>query len=220
MKTYKNNIEILGKKVGMTQIYSEDNLLIPVTVIQVGPCSIVELKTKDSHGYDSVQIAFDETTEKSLGSGQIGHLKKAGIAPHRHLKEFRVEDTTIFKVGDLLKADTFSAGEKVDVTGLTKGKGFQGVVKRHGFSGGPASHGSMTHRRGGSYGQCQWPGEVQKGKKMPGHMGNKSKTVQNLEIVSVLADKNLILVKGSLPGYNGSVINVRKAIKRKDKTNK
>lgn len=220
MKSYKDNFEVLGKKVGMTQVYSEDNKLIPVTVVQVGPCPVVELKSQEKHGYEAVQIAFEEISGKSLGAGELGHLKKAGLAPHAKLKEFRVEDTKPFTVGESIKVDSFVVGEKVDVTSNTKGRGFQGVVKRHGFSGGPASHGSMTHRRGGSYGNCQWPGEVMKGKKMPGHMGNTKKTVQNLEIVRVMPEKNLLLVKGSFPGYNGALVTVRKAIKRKDKAGK
>lgn len=201
----------------MTQVYDQDNRLVPVTVVEAGPCPITQIKTTDSDGYNALQIAFGETTEKRVSQPQVAHFKKAGVKPHRVLQEIRLDDVSEYKVGDVLDVSRFEEGQKVDVIGTTKGHGFQGVMKRWDFSGGRASHGSMFHRRGGSYGQCQWPGEVDKGKKMPGHMGSKRRTVQNLKIVKVLADKNLLLIEGSFPGSRGSDVIVRVAKKQKKK---
>jgi len=209
--------ELLGKKIGMTQVYDDNNHLIPVTVIEAGPCPVTQIKTDDTDGYKAIQIGFGKTKEHRVSQPVLNHLKKAGVDPVAKLVEFRTESTEEYKVGDVLTVNQFDGLEKVDVIAKTKGKGFQGVVKRWNFSGGPASHGSMFHRRGGSYGMCQWPGRVIKNKKMPGHMGDKSRTVQNLKIVKIIPEKNLILVKGSFPGSNGSIIRVRPAIKTKKK---
>lgn len=211
----EENIEILGKKIGMTQVFSEDNKLVPVTVVEVGPCTVLQIKTLANDGYNAVQIGFQKNKDKRSTKAHLGHAKKSGSEPVIHQTEFRREKVEDFKLGDILNVGLFSEGEKIDVIATTKGKGFQGVVKRWGFSGGPASHGSMFGRQGGSYGNCQWPGEVQPGKKMPGRMGGKRRTVQNLVIIKIIADKNLLLIKGTFPGSNGSLVKVRKAIKTK-----
>lgn len=211
----KDNIEIVGKKIGMTQVFDDQNRLIPVTVIEAGPCPIVQVKDIEKDGYKAVQFGFREQKEHRLSKAALGHMKKANVSPVADLFEFRTSNTDEFNVGEDLLVTRFNQGEKVDLIGVTKGRGFQGVVKRWGFRGGRASHGSMSHRRGGSYGNCQWPGEVQKGKKMPGRMGGHRRTVQNLVIVKVIEDKNLILVKGSIPGTIGGLVRIRKAIKTK-----
>ncbi|MGB0257663.1 MAG: 50S ribosomal protein L3 [Coraliomargarita sp.] len=206
---------LLGKKIGMTQVFDENNRLVPVTVIEAGPCPVTQVKTSEKDGYSAVQIGFRAQKEHRLSKAALGHFKKAGVEALAELREFRVENEGELNVGDVLTVEKFEAGQKIDVIGTSKGRGFQGVVKRYGFAGGPASHGSMFHRRGGSYGMCQWPGHVIKGKKMPGHMGDVQRTVQNLTVVKVLADKNLILVKGSIPGSRGSLVSVRTAVKSK-----
>lgn len=206
---------LLGKKIGMTQVFDENNRLVPVTVIEAGPCPVTQVKTSEKDGYSAVQIGFRAQKEHRLSKAALGHFKKAGVEPLAELREFRVENEGELNVGDVLTVEKFEAGQKIDVIGTSKGRGFQGVVKRYGFAGGPASHGSMFHRRGGSYGMCQWPGHVIKGKKMPGHMGDVQRTVQNLTVVKVIADKNLILVKGSIPGSRGSLVSVRTAVKSK-----
>lgn len=211
----KENLEILGKKIGMTQVFSEDGKLIPVTVVELGPCQILQIKTTEKENYNAIQIGFQEQTEKRSSKAHLGHIKKAGGKPVMHSAEFRTEKVNEFKPGDILDTSLFAEGEKVDVISNTKGRGFQGVVKRWGFSGGPKSHGSMFGRQGGSYGNCQWPGEVQRGKKMPGRMGSDRKTVQNLIIVKIVAEKNIVLIKGSFPGSNGCLVRVRKAKKTK-----
>ena len=209
------NIALLGKKVGMTQVFDEDNRLVPVTVVEAGPCPVVQVKSLDSDGYDAIQLGYGSQKEQRLSKAELGHLNKSNIEPVANLQEFRTSGDTELAVGDILTVDRFDEGQKIDVIGLSKGRGFQGVVKRYGFAGGPASHGSMFHRRGGSYGMCQWPGHVIKGKKMPGHMGNVQRTVQNLEIIKVISDKNLILIKGSVPGSKGGLLTVRTAVKQK-----
>ena len=209
------NITLLGKKIGMSQVFDDENRLIPVTVIEAGPCPVTQIKSTEKDGYDAIQIGYRAQKEHRLSAGELGHLKKAGIDPVAELGEFRTNGETELKVGDVLTVEHFKVGQKIDVIGNSKGRGFQGVVKRHGFAGGPASHGSMFHRRGGSYGFCQWPGHVIKGKKMPGRMGGKQRTVQNLEVVKVIAEKNLILIKGSIPGSRGGLVTVRSAIKTK-----
>lgn len=213
----EENIEILGRKVGMTQVFMEDGKLIPVTVVEVGPCVVLQVKTTETDGYNGLQIGFRTQKESRVSKAHLGHVKKADSEPKMEVAEFRTEKSIDFKLGDVLSVDRFSAGEKVDVISTTKGKGFQGVVKRWGFRGGPASHGSMWHRRGGSYGNCQWPGEVLKGKKMPGRAGGLRRTVQNLEVIRVISDKNILLVKGTFAGANGSLVTVRKAKKSKVK---
>lgn len=204
---------LIGKKVGMTQVYNETGELVPVTVIEAGPCPVVQVKSRDKDGYSAVQIGFGSKKEKNTSNGALGHFRKAGTAPLRLLREIRLTADSDAQVGSSLTVEMFENDAKVDVIGVTKGRGFQGVVKRWNFAGGPASHGSMFHRRGGSYGMCQWPGEVVKGKKMPGHFGTDRRTVQNLKVVKILPEKNLILVKGSVPGATGSTVMVRKAIK-------
>ena len=209
------NVALLGKKIGMTQVFDDANRLVPVTVIEAGPCPVTQVKSTEKDGYDAVQIGYRPQKEHRLSKAALGHFKKAGVEPVAELQEFRTNGDNELSVGDILTVEKFEEGQKIDVIGTSKGRGFQGVVKRHGFSGGPASHGSMFHRRGGSYGMCQWPGHVIKGKKMPGHMGDARRTVQNLQIVKVVAEKNLILVKGSVPGSRGSLVTVRTAVKNK-----
>ena len=208
-------VALLGKKIGMTQVFDDNNRQIPVTAIEVGPCPVTQVKTAEKDGYSAVQIGYRPQKEQRLSKAARGHFKKAGVESHAELSEFRIENGSDLNVGDVLTVDRFEAGQKIDVIGTSKGRGFQGVVKRYGFAGGPASHGSMFHRRGGSYGMCQWPGHVIKGKKMPGHMGDVQRTVQNLTVVKVLADENIILVKGSIPGSRGSLVTVRSAVKNK-----
>ncbi len=206
--------EILGKKLGMTQVYDAQNVLVPVTVVEAGPCAVVQVKTVATDGYNAVQIGFSQKKEKNTAAGEIGHAKKGGLdAAPRVLAEVRLTDAPTLKVGDVVTATSFTEGQLVDVIGVTKGKGFQGVVKRFRVAGGPASHGSMFHRRIGSVGMRQTPGRVWKNQAMPGHMGSEKRTVQNLRIVKVLAEKNLILVKGAIPGANGDDVIVRTAIK-------
>ena len=204
---------IIGKKVGMTQIFDEKANVIPVTVIEAGPCTVVQVKTVDSDGYNSVQLGFGDIKERKMNKPQKGHFTKANLTPKKHLREFRLESIENVKVGDELKADVFSVGDKVDVQGITKGKGFQGVIKRHGQSRGPMGHGSMYHRRPGSMGSTSTPGRVFKGKKLPGHMGHVTVTIQNLEVVAVDLDKNVILVKGSVPGPKGAILKIKDAVR-------
>ena len=204
---------LIGKKVGMTQIFDENGVVIPVTVIEAGPCVVAQVKTLDNDGYEAVQLGFGDVKENKLNKPVKGHFAKANVTAKRHLREFRLDTIEGIKVGDELKADIFAAGEKIDVQGTSKGKGFQGVIKRHGQHRGPMGHGSMYHRRPGSMGATSTPGRVFKGKKLPGHMGNVTVTIQNLDIVKVDMDKNVILVKGSVPGAKGSILKIKSAIK-------
>jgi large subunit ribosomal protein L3 len=206
--------EILGKKLGMTQVYDAQNVLIPVTVVEAGPCPVVQVKTTATDGYNAVQLGFAAKKPKNTPKGELNHAKKAGleVAP-RVLGEVRLVDTPTLKVGDVVTVAAFTEGMLVDVSGVSKGKGFQGVVRRFRVGGGPAAHGSMFHRRIGSVGMRQTPGRVWKNQRMPGHMGQDSRTVQNLRVVKIIADKNLILVKGAIPGANGDDVVVRSAIK-------
>jgi large subunit ribosomal protein L3 len=206
---------ILAKKIGMTQIFDDSNRLLPVTVLEAGPCPVVQVKSKATDGYNAVQIGFGAQKEHRLTKAERGHLAKGKVSPVRELREFRTETPEDYKVGDILTVDAIEAGIKVDVIGTTKGKGFQGVMKRFGYAGGPASHGSMFHRRGGSFGCRQTPGHVYKGKNMPGHQGDVQRTVQNLVVVKTIPEKNLVLVLGSLPGPNGSTVLIRPAKKAK-----
>ena len=203
---------ILGKKIGTTQVFDEKGRAIPVTVVEAGPCTVVQIKTKDSDGYEAVQLGFGEVKEKKLIRPIKGHFTKANVTPKKHLREFRLEEIP-YNVGDEIKADIFKEGETVDVTGTSKGKGFQGVIKRHGQSRGPMGHGSMYHRRPGSMGSTSTPGRVYKGKNLPGHMGVETVTVQNLEIVKVDIDKNVLLIKGSVPGNKGAILKIRDSVK-------
>lgn len=203
---------ILGKKIGMTQIFTEHGEVIPVTVVEAGPVVVTQIKTTESDGYTAIQVGFQDAKEKSLNKPQKGHLAAANTLK-KHLKEFRVDSVEEYTVGQEIKADLFAAGELIDVTGISKGKGFQGPIKRHGQSRGPETHGSRYHRRPGSMGACSYPGRVFKNKKLAGHMGSVKVTVQNLEVVRVDADKNFILVKGAIPGAKGSVVTIKEAVK-------
>ena len=203
---------ILGKKLGMTQIFTEEGIVVPVTVVEAGPNVVTQVKTVEKDGYNAIQVGFEDAKEKSLNKPQKGHLAAANTLK-KHLKEFRVDSVEGYTVGQEIKADLFAAGEKIDVTGTSKGKGFQGPIKRHGQSRGPESHGSRYHRRPGSMGACSYPGRVFKNKKLAGHMGSVKVTVQNLEVVRVDADKNFILVKGAIPGAKGSVVTIKEAVK-------
>ena len=203
---------ILGKKIGMTQIFDEKGKVIPVTAIEVGPCTVVQIKTVDNDGYQAVKLGFGEVKESKLTKPKKGEFKKASLTPKKHLREFRLDEIS-YNVGDEIKADIFAAGDSVDITGTSKGKGFQGVIKRHGQSRGPMGHGSMYHRRPGSMGSTSTPGRVFKGKKLPGHMGRVTITIQNLDVVRVDMDKNVILLKGSVPGAKGSILKIKSAVK-------
>ena len=203
---------ILGKKIGMTQIFTEHGEVIPVTVVEAGPVVVTQVKTTENDGYTAIQVGFGDAKEKSLNKPQKGHLAAANTLK-KHLKEFRVDSVEGYTVGQEIKADLFAAGELIDVTGISKGKGFQGPIKRHGQSRGPETHGSRYHRRPVSMGACSYPGRVFKNKKLAGHMGSVKVTVQNLEVVRVDADKNFILVKGAIPGAKGSVVTIKEAVK-------
>ena len=203
---------IIGKKVGMTQIFDENGYVIPVTVIEAGPCTVAQVKSVDTDGYNAVQLGFGEVKDKHINKPEKGHFAKSKLAAKKHLREFRVETADV-KVGEEVKADVFTAGDKIDVQGTTKGKGFQGVIKRHGQSRGPMGHGSMYHRRPGSMGSTSTPGRVFKGKKLPGHMGVQTVTIQNLDVVRVDMDKNVLLVKGSVPGPKGAILKIKATVK-------
>lgn len=204
---------ILGRKIGMTQIFDENGRLIPVTVLEAGPCVVVQKKTVENDGYNAIQVGFVDAKEKHVNKPMKGHFEKAGVAPKRKLKEFRLEDISSYEVGSEIKADIFAAGDKVDVTGISKGKGYQGAIKRHGQHRGPMAHGSKYHRAAGSMGASSFPSRVFKGKKLPGHMGAVQVTIQNLEVVRVDADKNLLLVKGAIPGPKKSIVVVKDSVK-------
>ena len=204
---------ILGKKIGMTQVFTEDGSLVPVTVIQAGPCVVTQVKTIENDGYNAIQVGFEDMPERKANKPKKGHFAKAGVKPKRYLKEFRLDDISSYEVGSEVKADVFSSGDLIDVTATSKGKGYQGPIKRHGFSRGPMSHGSKYHRGVGSLGASAGISHVMKGKKMAGRMGGERTTTQNLTIVSVDIDKNLILVKGAVPGPRGAKVCIRNAVK-------
>ena len=205
---------IIGKKVGMTQLFDDNGVVIPVTVIEAGPCYVTQVKTVETDGYNAVQLGFEEVAERKLTKGQKGHLAKADAPTLRRLREFRSEEAPQFSPGDVIKADIFADGERVDVMGQSKGRGFAGAVKRHGFGGGPKTHGqSDRHRATGSRGAGTTPGHTFPGAKAPGHMGNQRVTVQNLTIALVDAERNLIAVKGAVPGPKGGLVLVREAVK-------
>jgi len=204
---------ILGKKIGMTQVFDEDGVVIPVTVIAAGPVAVVQKKTVENDGYDAIQVGFEDAKEKALNKPLKGHFAKTGVALKRILREFRMDDCSSYNVGDQITADVFAAGEKVDVTGTSKGKGFAGAIKRWGSHRGPMTHGSGYHRRPGSLGACSTPSRVMKNKKLPGHMGVERVTIQNLDVVRVDGEKNLILVKGAVPGPKGGLLIVRDTVK-------
>ncbi len=209
------NKGLIGKKVGMTQIFDEQGKVIPVTVIEAGPCTVVQVKTAEKDGYQAIQLGYGDVKEHKVIKPIKGHYTKVNLTPKKHLREFRVDSIENINVGDELKVDTFSVGDKLDIQGTSKGKGFQGVIKRHGQSRGPMGHGSMYHRRPGSMGPTSTPGRVFKGKKLPGHMGRVTVTIQNLEVVKVDLDKNAILVKGSVPGAKGTILKLKSSVKSK-----
>jgi large subunit ribosomal protein L3 len=204
---------LLGKKLGMTRVFTENGRWIPVTVVQAGPCQVVQRKSTETDGYDAVQVGFDEKKESRCNKPEMGHFKKSGVTPKRTLREFRVDAAEELKAGDSISPDIFKPGDRIDISGVTKGKGFQGVIKRHGMHGGPAAHGSMFHRAPGSIGQSADPSKVYKGKKLPGQMGNVQRTVQNVEVVRVDTDKNIVLVRGAVPGANGGLVVLRHSVK-------
>ena len=202
---------ILAKKVGMTQIFNEAGELVPVTVLQAGPCVVTQVKTTENDGYEAVQVGFEDIREKLVNKPVKGMFDKAGVSYKRYVREFKLEGE--YSVKDEIKVDVFEAGDKIDATAIAKGKGFQGAIKRHGQSRGPMAHGSKYHRHAGSNGSCSTPSRVFKGKKMPGHMGGKKVTTQNLEVVRVDAEKNSLLVKGAVPGPKKSLVTIKESVK-------
>ena len=204
---------ILATKVGMTQIFNEDGVLTPVTVLQAGPCVVTQVKTEDNDGYKAVQVGFVDKREKLINKPMKGHFDKAGVSYKRYVREFKFENAEEYAVAQEIKADIFAAGDKIDATAISKGKGFQGAIKKNGQHRGPMAHGSKFHRHQGSNGACSDPSKVFKGKGMPGHMGHKQITVQNLEIVRVDAEKNLLLVKGAVPGPKKALVTIKETVK-------
>lgn len=220
---------ILATKIGMTQIFNADGVLVPVTVLEAGPCVVTQIKTVENDGYSAVQVGFGDKKEKvvekdangkksvahrhGVNKAQMGHFKKAGVSGKRFVREFKFENADEYNLADEIKADIFAEGDKVDVTAISKGKGFQGAIKRHGQSRGPMAHGSKYHRHAGSNGACSDPSKVFKGKRMPGQMGGKKITVQNLEIVKVDVENNLLLVKGAVPGPKKSMVTIKETVK-------
>ena len=204
---------ILATKVGMTQIFNEDGVLTPVTVLQAGPCVVTQVKTAENDGYEAVQVGFVDKREKLVSKPVKGHFDKAGVSYKRYVREFRFENASEYSVKDEIKADIFAAGDKIDATAISKGKGFQGAIKRHGQHRGPMAHGSKFHRHQGSNGSATTPGRVFKGKGMPGQMGHVKVTIQNLEIVRVDAENNLLLVKGAVPGPKKSLVTIKETVK-------
>jgi len=205
---------ILGKKIGMTQVFTDEGLSIPVTVIQAGPCAVVQKKTIENDGYTALKLGFEDIPEKKLSKPEKGLFAKIKVASKRYLREFRTDDVNKYEVGQQIKAaDMFNAGDRIDVSGISKGKGFQGTIKRYGQKGGPKTHGSMYHRRVGSMSANTSPARVFKGKRLPGHMGVDKITVQNLDVVRVDSDRNLLLVKGAVPGPKGGLVVVRETVK-------
>lgn len=205
---------ILGKKIGMTQLFREDGTMIPVTVVLAGPCPVTQVKTVEHDGYDAVQMAFQPVREKLITKPQMGHLRKAGVEAHRYVKEFKLDDCAKYAVGDVIKADTFASGDKVDVTGTSKGKGYAGAIKRWGLHRLKETHGTgPVARHAGSNGPISDPSRVFKGKRLPGHMGAEQVTVQNLMVAKIDAENNLIAVKGAVPGPNGGIVVIRDSVK-------
>jgi len=206
---------IIGKKVGMTQVYKEDGSVVPVTVVLAGPCVVTEIRTEDKNGYSAIQLGFDEIVkENRVNKPMAGYFKKQGVKPFKFLKEFK-GDAGEMTVGQQVDVNIFEEGDLVDVQGTSIGKGFQGVMKRHNFAGGPKTHGSHFHRAPGSIGMCEFPGETPKGRKMPGRMGGKTVTVQNLAVVKVIPETNLLLVTGAIPGHDNGVVYIKQAVKAK-----
>lgn len=207
------NKAILGKKIGMTQIFNGNGKVVPVTVVEAGPCVVVQKKTTEKDGYSAIQVGFGDVREKLVNKPRKGHFAKAGVSLRRHLKEFRLDNAAEYEVGQEIKADVFTAGDKIDVSGVSKGKGFQGTIKRWNAQRGPMSHGSKFHRAVGSMGASSDPSRTFKNKRMPGHMGAENTTVLNLEVVKVMADKNLILIKGGIPGPNKGIVVIRNTVR-------
>jgi large subunit ribosomal protein L3 len=205
---------LVGRKVGMTQLFGKDGNVIPATVLKAGPCTVVQVKTADRDGYDAIQLGFEEV-KKNVAKPRAGHFKKAGVPNARILRELRLESVANYQVGQKIGADLFTPGELVDVTGVSKGKGFQGGIKRHGWSGGGATHGSMFHRAPGSIGASSDPSRVFKGHRLPGRMGGEQRTTQNLEVIRVVPEQNLLVVKGAIPGSIRGVVLIRKSVKKK-----
>lgn len=203
---------ILGKKIGMTQIFTEEGAMIPVTVVEAGPCVVTQVKTEESDGYKAIQVGFGEVKEKLVNKPTMGQFKKTGIDAKKYLREFRTEEE--FKIGDEIKVDVFEKGESIDVTAITKGKGYAGAIKRWGQHRGPMAHGSKYHRGQGSMGAKSDPGRVFKTKKMPGHLGSVQRTIINVKVAGVDADKNLLLIKGSVPGAKGQLLTIRKSARQ------
>ncbi len=206
---------ILGKKLGMTQIFNEEGKIVPVTVVEAGPCVILQKKTLERDGYDSIQVGFGNIREKLVKKPLTGHFKKAKAQVRRFIREFRLEDTSNYEIGDEIKANIFEQGEKIDVSGISKGKGFQGTIKRWGAHRGPMSHGSKFHRAVGSQGASSDPSRTFKNRKMPGHMGNKKVTLLNVMVAKVIVEKNLILIRGGIPGPNKGLVLIRDTVKVK-----
>lgn len=204
---------IMGKKIGMTQIFDENGKVVPVTVVEALPNMVVQIKTVEKEGYDAIQVGFGEIRERLVNKPRLGQFQKAGVQPKRVLKEFRLEDISSFEIGAEITVDTFAAGDKIDVSGVSKGKGFEGVIKKWNFHRGPETHGSKFHRAVGSMGASSSPSRTFKNKKMPGHMGHVNRTVLNLEIVRVMPEKNVILIKGGIPGPNKGVVVIRDSVK-------
>ncbi|MBQ2679068.1 MAG: 50S ribosomal protein L3 [Firmicutes bacterium] len=204
---------IMAKKIGMTQVFTEAGTFIPVTVLEAGPCVVVQKKTVETDGYDAVQVGFMEAKAKSVNSPEKGHFAKAEIEPKKVLKEFRLDDISALEIGSEIKADVFEVGDRVDVSGISKGKGYQGPIKRHGQHRGPMGHGSKYHRAVGSLSSGTTPGRVKKGKRMAGHMGSVKVTIENLEIVRADAEKNLLLIKGAVPGPKGAILVIKDSVK-------
>lgn len=200
---------IMAKKIGMTQVFTEDGRLIPVTVLEAGPCSVVQKKTMENDGYEAIQVGFVDQKEKLANKPKKGHFEKAGVSLKKYLKEFRFEDAANYEIGAEIKADIFAAGDKVDVSGVSKGKGYASTIKRYNAQRGPMGHGSKSHRVVGSMGSSATPSSVKKGKRMPGHMGAVNVTVQNVEIVRADAEKNLLLIKGAVPGPKGAILVIK-----------
>ncbi len=204
---------ILATKVGMTQIFNEDGVLIPVTVLQAGPCVVTQVKTEENDGYSAVQVGYADKRENLVNKPMKGHFEKAGVSCKRFVKEFKLDNAAEYELGQEIKVDVFEAGDHIDATAISKGKGYQGAIKRHGQSRGPMAHGSKYHRHAGSNGAASDPSKVFKGKKMPGQMGNKQITIQNLEVVRVDAENNLLLVKGAVPGPKKSLVTIKESVK-------
>ncbi|MDY6794463.1 MAG: 50S ribosomal protein L3 [Actinomycetota bacterium] len=211
---------ILGKKIAMTQIFSEDGKAIPVTVVEAGPCLITQIKIQEGEGYNALQLGFGEIEKRRLNNPRRGHFESKELELRRYLAEIRVDDPSEYQLGQEITADIFSKGDKVDVTGRSKGKGFAGVVKRHGFGGGPGSHGAHFHRAPGAIGACATPSRVFKGKRMPGRMGGERITTLNLEVVDIKPERNLILIKGAVPGPKEGLLIIREAVKARKKHKK